>query len=1370
LLETTAVRAGRRRAELPRRGKVEVEALWRGSRRPFASLGNRLFARYNHCVEYRILGPLEVTDGENEISLGAPKQRTLVGVLLLHANEVVSSARLIDELWGERPPPTAGKTLQTYVSQLRKAVGADTIVTRTPGYVLRIEADALDASQFHDLARDAHRLAASGEHARAAALYREALALWRGPPLADVSFESFARSEVEQLEEQRLGALMDRIDCELALGCHDELVAELETLVRRHPLRERLRAQLMLALYRSGRQADALAAYQDARRTLDEQLGLVPGPELKELEQAILRQDASLEATARGRSRVPEPVDSRPLQPAREVRKVVSVLFADVVDSTELGGSRDPEAVRRVMIRWYEEMRAVIERHGGAIEKFGGDEVMAVFGVPLVHEDDALRAVRAAMEMRERLAALNEELEARRGMRLEARLGINTGVVVAGHASSGQTFVTGGVVNLARRLEQAAAPGQILLGERTYQLVRDAVTAERLVSVAVKGLRAPVTPFRLEEIHAHATGRARRLGGPMVGRERELRLLRDAFERCVGDQRCQLLTVLGIAGVGKSRLVAEFVQLLDANVLHGRCLHYGEGSTYWPLAEVVREAARLRGDEAPAEARTRIEAVLDAVDGAPVAERVAQLLGLATATGSADEMHWAARKLLEAVARGRPLVLVFEDVEHAEADFLDFVEHVADVSRDRPILVVCVARPELLEARPSWGGGKFNAASILLEPLGDVDTTRLVERLLDGELDPRATARIVEAAEGIPLFAEEYVAMLVDDGLLERRGAHWQAAIDLSAVHVPPTIHALLAARIDQLTASDRAVLERAAVEGRTFHRGAVVALMDDASEDQIGRCLLSLVRQELIRPDRSHFADEEAYRFRHGLIRDAAYDSVPKERRADLHECFAQWLERKGGVEGGDSDEIPCFARWLEKRADAQGAESHEILGYHLERAFRYRAEIGVLDSDARALSVRAARYLALAGFRACSRGDEAAMAHLLERAVSLHPAGSIERGQLLPDLARALTRTGDFQRGQTVLAEAIEHARAAHDRPLELDALLAQQMLQNLTGRQVAAEQAIPLARRAISVFGEFGDHVGLARGWSEMSIVHHKHGKLAEAEHAAKKQIHHAVNAHDPRVTPNLGLLARIAAEGSASVHRGLQRCEELLAEARGPRAQASIYEARGEMRAMVGDFERAREDVIAAWRIAEELGLKDWAACMSMRLGDIELLAGNPAAAEETLLLGCEALEEIGDLGHLSSAAARLAKAIYEQGRYDEAFRATRMSQRAAADDDVDPQTLWRVTRAKVVARRGRLEHAERLAHEAVKMSEATDLLNLRAEALADLAEVLRLAGRHQEGAPILQRAIGLYEEKGNVVSAEKMRTRLDQLSITGASTL
>ena len=422
--------------------------------------------------------------------------------------------------------------------------------------------------------------------------------------------------------------------------------------------------------------------------------------------------------------------------PAREVRKVVTVLFCDVSGSTALGERIDPESLRRVMARYFETAKTIVERHGGTVEKFIGDAVMAVFGVPTVHEDDALRAVRAADELRGGLDELNDELESGYGTRLELRMGVNTGEVVTG---TEERLATGDAVNVAARLEQAAQPGEVLLGEETYGLVRDGVEAEPTAPVEAKGKADPLAAYRLVSVQAEAPGR--RHEAPMIGREQQRELLEGAFANVVSDRSCHLFTILGAAGVGKSRLAQEFLGGVDATVVSGRCLSYGEGISYWPVTEVVKQLVPAGATTGP----------------------LASILGDDTASGSPEEIAWAFRKLLEARAAERPVVVVFDDLHWGEPTFLDLVEHVADLSRDAPILLLCMARPELFDVRPAWGGGKLNATTALLEPLAPDETAELVD-LLAGGVEHGLRNRILEAAGGNPLFVEEMVAMAAESG------------------------------------------------------------------------------------------------------------------------------------------------------------------------------------------------------------------------------------------------------------------------------------------------------------------------------------------------------------------------------------------------------------------------------------------------------------------------------------------------------------------------------------------------------------------------------------------------------------------------------
>ena len=699
-------------------------------------------------LEVRLLGPLEVRDGERTIEIRRRKQRALLAVLALDAGRVLSRDRLVDRLWGERPPAGAGHALENYVSQLRKLLGPTAILTRAPGYVLDVGHDQVDVLQLERLVRERRP--------------EEALALVRGAPLADVATEPFAQAEIARLEELELSAREELFALRLEQGRHAEALPELERLVATQPYRERLRGLLMLALYRSGRQADALAAYRDAREALVEGLGIEPGEELQELERAILRQDATL--------RAPETAPAPPETPRapRPARKTVTVLFALLPEAAPL----DPEALGAARDRSRELARTVVERHGGRVEQAAGDGVAAVFGLPAVREDDARRALRAAEELREELGA---------------RVGLSTGEVFAGEGQ-----VAGEPPAEAERLARAAAAGEIAVSETTRRLA------------AERGLR---------------------LDSPLVGRIRQLGALSDALAAAAADRTCQLVTVLGAAGVGKSRLLQEF------------------------LGRIGDEATVLRGCEG----------------------------------------------LDDGEASGDPVVLAFDDLQTADAAMLERIESLAERSRGLPMLIVCNARPELLDERPAWGGGMVNARTMLLEPLSEDESEQLMDNLL-GESDLPSIVRryVVGAAEGNPLFLEEFLASLIDRDVLRLEGGTWTTQ-ELPSLAVPPSIQALVAARIDRLPDDERQVLELASVEGRRFREDTVVELAPDELREHVDSLLAVLVRRDLIQDDRD---DARSFSFRHQLLRDAAYDSIPKLARADAHERLAALL---GGSAGDD-------------------------------------------------------------------------------------------------------------------------------------------------------------------------------------------------------------------------------------------------------------------------------------------------------------------------------------------------------------------------------------------------------------------------------------------------------------------------------------
>ncbi|HEY7562691.1 MAG TPA: AAA family ATPase, partial [Gaiellaceae bacterium] len=953
---------------------------------------------------------------------------------------------------------------------------------------------------------------------------------------------------------------------------------------------------------------------------------------------------------------------------------------------------------------------------------------------------DALRALRAVVELREALAELNDELDRDFGMRIAVRTGVTSGEVIAGDARAGESFVTGEAVNVAQRLQQAAAPDEILVGEVTYRLARDAVVVEELEPLAVKGKRDPVAAFRLLEVHAGAPAHAPRFESPIVGRSRERMLLADAYARAVRESSCHLFTVLGPAGVGKSRLVAEVLAEIGdrATILQGSCLAYGEGITFWPVREIVLQATGLADDDAEG-VRSFIAARLEGDDDAEaVAELVAGLIGLGGEVGAAEETFWAVRHLLEALARRRPVVVVLDDVNWGEPTFLDLVEHVADWARDAPILLVCLARPELLDLRPTWGGGKLNATSILLEPLTEAESSRLIDNLLGRAALAEARERIQAAAEGNPLFVEEMLRMLVDDGLLRADDGTWVSTADLADVEVPTTIRILLAARLDRLDDDERRVIERGSVEGKVFHRGAVEALSPDLGRERVDSCLLALMRKELVRPDRSTVAGEDAFRFRHILIRDAAYEAVPKSARAELHERFADWVVDRPG-------------------------EHDEFMGYHLEQAVRYRRDLGPTGERELDLARRAGAHLASAGRRALARGDGPAAVNLLDRAASLLAEEPEARDALLVDLGVALVLAGQLACAESVLEEAAGRAADSGDESLAAHALLQRSFLARYMHTERGGEDLLAAAEGAIEVFERAEDDEGLARAWRLCAEVHWTRCQIGLMEDALQRALRHAERAGEQQeVLLILDGLARAALVGRLPVDEASLRCEEIAQRATGrPHLEGLVAVNLAYLEAMRGRFEVARGEYARGAAILAELGsVVALAACQAW-MGEVEMLAGDPAAAEALRRTAFGTLEALGERGILSTVAAYLAETLYVLGRDEEAVRFTEVSEEAAADDDLASQVLWRSARAKAVVRQGRSGEAEGFAREAVGLAEGTDAIGLHADALASLGAVLVAQGRGDEAASALREALALYEAKGNVVSAAVVRRQLDE---------
>jgi len=1004
-------------------------------------------------------------------------------------------------------------------------------------------------------------------------------------------------------------------------------------------------------------------------------------------------------------------LDGAELLAPREVRKTVTILFADVAGSTALGERLDPEALRSVMSRYYEEMRAVLEHHGGTVEKFIGDAVMAVFGAPVAHEDDALRAVRAADEMRNRLGDLNAELEPRHGVTLAMRIGVNTGEVVAGDPAAGQALVTGDAVNLAKRLEQAAPPGSILIGKSTYPLVKDAVQAGPLESFSVKGKADPVSPLRLDAIDPHAAGVARTLERRFVGRLEELAALQVALRRVEGEQSCRLFTILGPAGIGKSRLVAEFASGSGATVLEGRCLPYGEGITLWPFREIVRTLGGAEGLR---------ETLAGADDAELVIERVMSAIGAASGSAHAEETPWAFRRLLETIAGQRPLVVVLEDVHWAAPALLDLVEYLLGWLRG-PVLLVCLARQDLVELRPGWLNPRPNADTLMVDPLAADEAQSLLDEL---QADPQAKVRIAQAAEGNPLFLEQMAALLAEEQ---------EDAVDFP---VPPSIQALLAARLDQLDPVERAVIERAAVVGREFSRAAVSALSPPEVASPLAGALMALVRKKLLLPDTLQPGQEDRFRFEHVLIRDAAYEAVPKQRRAELHERLADWLEA------------------------AEAAE--ELVGYHLEQA--YRLGLGFAgDGSSTALRDRAAERLAAAGRRAFLRGDMPAAADLLGRAADLLPEDAPASRELAPDFAVALRDTGELARAEAVLLRAVEQAAATGDRRSESLARVERAALELMAG-DPSIEEAEEAVERAVTVFTELDDEHGLARAWNLIGRMEWIKGRAAAMETALERGLTHARQAGNDRdVASILRLLPLAALFGPRPIEDALERCEEIRREAAGDLGvEAVVTMAIAVLQARLGRFDDARRLERRSEDLFRELGLSVSRSGVGMYAGTIELLAGDPEAAERELRAAVEALEQLGDRAGLATAAALLAEALCEQERDEDAERYAIVAAEGASPDDQVSQVIWRGVRAKIFARRGLGAEAERIAREAVALAAKTDFSWLHGNALVVLGTVLHAAPNDGGSREALEDALRLYEAKGDLVSSRNTRALLAEL--------
>jgi class 3 adenylate cyclase/DNA-binding SARP family transcriptional activator len=969
--------------------------------------GGWFFVQMSASIWIGLLGTLVVRRGGEELRIAAPKQRAVLALLALAVGRAVSADELADGLWAGRPPETATTALQVYVSQLRKQLGADTIVTRAPGYALDLPAEAIDGEEFTRLAEDGRSLLGEGDAESAAAVLGEALSLWRGAAFAEFVYQDWAAAPARRLEELRLVAIEDRFDALLGLGQGSQLTGELEVLVGEYPLRERLRGQQMLALYRAGRQADALAAYHDARAALVDGLGIDPAPTLVDLERQILMQDPALgsamapipaatgaqglgdadrttDRTIETRDAAVSPTSTVAL-PRRE-RKLVSILFCDLVGFTAAAEASDPEDVDAVLDRYYAMARRLAERHGGRVEKFVGDAVMAVFGAPAAREDDPERAVRAGLAL---LVGVSELREQDPSFDLEVRVGVTTGEAVVkldAREGQGEAMVAGDVVNSAARLQAAAAVGSLLVDANTYQATRRAIRYERAAPVSAKGKRQSIPVWQAIQARS-LVGDTEDVTTRLVGRRRELETLLTALSRSRDEESVQLVSLIGVPGIGKSRLVAELRGYVDDDAelvawRQGRSLAYGEGVAFWALGEVVKAQAGITAADDSVEAERKLgEAVGALIDDVMEVGWVTRLLGSLVGVerdagdggGDRGETFAAWRRFVEAIADHDPTVIVFEDLHWADDGLLDFIDLLVEHAVPVPLLLVCTARPEFLQRRPGWAGGKPNATTLTLTPLQPSETAELISEFHAGNgFTSDAQHRVIRQAEGNPLFVREFVRMLDETSDAPGDGS------------LPVGVHGLIAARLDVLAPVEKRVAQVAAVLGHAWWMSAV-ASAGGFDADELTDAVHDLERRQLIRRQRrSSLPGETEFAFTHALIQEVAYSQIPRADRARYHELVADWIQTTA----------------------AQRDDTLELLAHHLSAAVDLHQKSGEAEPG---LAARARQSLQDAGDRALALNAYRNAAAHYAAALDVPSTDELQTGRLLLGIGEARFYTSD-------------------------------------------------------------------------------------------------------------------------------------------------------------------------------------------------------------------------------------------------------------------------------------------------------------------------------------------------------------------------
>ena len=1020
----------------------------------------------------------------------------------------------------------------------------------------------------------------------------------------------------------------------------------------------------------------------------------------------------------------------------REIRKTVTAVFVDIVGSTDLGERLDPEVLRDVMQRYYAQMADAAEGFGGTMEKFIGDAVFAVFGIPHVGEDDAIRAVEAAEAMRDAIEKLNEQLTQRWGLEIQIRAGVSTGEIVVGREATIDRMVMGDVANVAARLQATAEPGEIIVAGSTAQLVSQYVDLEQIEPLTVKGKRDPVVAYRVLGILTDAARTS--TSSPFVGRTTEIEALESELAQAVLLRSCRLVAILGDPGIGKSRLVSEFVARRgsSATVLRTQCAAHGEGAAMLPFADLVRELAGIASADGRGEARAKLDALIGRLGANEnTAGALASLLDLGDIIRPLEEIYRGVRRVLESVAQPLPAVLAIEDLHRADPASLDLIEYLLRATRRAPVLIVATGRPELVEARGSLG--RESGTKMLLSPLAKEAARMLIDRLAGAAEGANEEIRIEEAAEGNPLFIEQLVLMLHQsrDIPADKPSGSGDPGEPLVT---PPSISALLDARVHGLSPEERIVVQRASVLGRAFQLDAVAELLAERDRSTLTEIVQRLVRKGILRRGERDRPPGEVS-FAHGLIRDSAYGSLLKSQRAELHERYAHHLENTSGE---------------------RVAEHAVTIGSQLEAAVRNRLEIGSDAEDVRSLSTQAAQWLAAAGSAAVARGDARNAENLLERAAALLPEDEPERLAVLADLGMARSDLGQLVPAEEALSEVVARSSPASGLHWRAQVDLAQLVFGTDPGR-MGPDAVRRTAEDAIRALSDVGDDRGLARANYTLASVHIVAGLTPEIRESLERALMHAQRADDARTIAGcVGDLGFLLLHDTTPASAALERLAELARTF--PDARPSALGPMAATSAMLDRFDDGRRLLDERRGLAEEFGQR-WALAQTEWLaGFVEALAGEPRDAEPHLRQALTISLELGIRRMAGQIAGDLAQVVYALGRQSEAFAIAEELRANPPAHDVQVLNMWRGVHGKVLASQGRGEEAEQEVREGLLFAERARAPMIAGRFLMDLAEVLSLIGKTDDAVQALGGAVRWYGAKGSLPSvreAERARERL-----------